>query len=241
MALLKLKTNLPSIGEAFGDFSALFFPNYCLGCSRALVKGEDILCTYCIKELPKTDYHFLDDNPVKRKLSCRIDVKYVWAYLKFRKTGIVQHLMHQLKYNNHPEIGVRLGKIFGKELINAGFSTEFDCIIPVPLHKSKLAKRGYNQSQKFAEGLGESLQIPIITGVSVKLTKTETQTKKNRMERWENVNQAFDIQSKERILNKRILLVDDVVTTGATLEACGQKLLEAGCRELSIACLAEAQ
>jgi ComF family protein len=241
MALLKLKTNLPSFGEAIRDFSSLFFPNYCLGCTRTLVKGEEILCTFCIKDLPKTDYHLVEDNPVKRKLIGRLNLKYAWVYLKFRKTGIVQHLMHQLKYNNHPEIGVRLGKIFGIELSSAGIGKEFDFIIPVPLHKSKLKKRGYNQSAKFAEGLSDALQIPVMKGVSVKLTKTETQTKKSRLERWDNVKQAFDIQSKEAIANQRILLVDDVVTTGATLEACGQKILDCGCKELSIACIAEAQ
>jgi ComF family protein len=241
MALLKLKTNLPSPSEAIRDFASLFFPNYCLACSRALIKGEEILCTFCLAELPKTHYHFQDDNPVRLKFSGRINLKYAWAYLKFRKTGIVQHLIHQLKYNNHPEVGIRLGKSFGKDLLEARFNSEFDFIVPVPLHKSKLRKRGYNQSLKFAEGLSDTLKVPVLSGISVKLIKTETQTRKNRMDRWENVKQSFHIQSSEVIAGKRILLVDDVITTGATLEACGQKILECGCKDLSIACIAEAQ
>ncbi len=110
-----IKTNLPSFRESCGDFISLFFPNYCMGCSRSLIKGEDILCTYCIHELPRTGYHFMDDNPIKKKFEGRINLSFAWAYLQFRKTGIVQHLMHQLKYNNHPEIGVRLGRIFGMD------------------------------------------------------------------------------------------------------------------------------
>lgn len=241
MALLKRKTNLPSFGEALRDFSSLFFPNYCLGCSGAMVKGEEILCTYCISALPKTDYHYLDENPIQQNLAGRINVKYGWAFLRFRKTGIVQHLMHQLKYNNHPEVGVRLGKIYGMELASSGFAGEFDFIVPVPLHPTRLRKRGYNQSLKFAQGLSESLNVPVLTDVSRRLSRTETQTKKNRLDRWENVNQSFTVKNPEAIVNKRILLVDDVVTTGATVEACGQRLLEYGCQELSIACIAEAQ
>src|SRR5437879_6598867 len=120
MAVQMMKTNLPSIHEMSRDFISLFFPNYCLGCSGSLVKGEDILCTYCLRDLPKTDYHLQEDNPVKRKFAGRINLNHAWAYLQFRKTGIVQHLMHQLKYNNHPEVGTRLGKIFGVDLISSG-------------------------------------------------------------------------------------------------------------------------
>jgi ComF family protein len=241
MILSSPKSNLSGIRQSVSDFISLFFPDYCLGCSRALVKGEEILCTFCIHELPTTDYQFSWENPLIRKFSGRINLKYALAYLKFRKTGIVQHLMHQLKYNNHPEVGIKLGKIFGKELKDAGLQGEFDVIVPVPLHKAKLIKRGYNQSAKFAEGLSCTLAIPVLENISVKTIQTETQTKKNRRERWENVRHSFAIRSPESINRKRILLVDDVVTTGATLEACGQELLSKGCSELSIACIAEAQ
>lgn len=241
MALLKLKTNRPSISEALRDFVSLFFPNYCLGCERALVKGEDILCTICLFELPKTDYHYQDDNPLYQKISTRLRINYAWAFLRFRKTGIAQHLMHQLKYNNHPEVGLRLGKVFGMELVKAGFKEEFDYIVPVPLHKSKQRRRGYNQSAKFAAGLSESLKIPVLPDALCKILKTETQTKKGKTERWVNVSHSFQIRQQELVKGNRILLVDDVVTTGATLEACGQELLNAGCSQLSIACIAEAQ
>ncbi len=183
----------------------------------------------------------MEGNPVEEKFLGRLPLKHAWAYLKFRKTGIVQHLLHQLKYNNQPEVGIRIGKIFGKELNDLSRAREFDLIVPVPLHPARLRNRGYNQSAKFAEGLSESLGIPFRDGISIRLQNSKTQTKKTKTERWENVKQVFDIKNTEAVKGKRILLVDDVITTGATLEACGQQLLMAGCSELSIACIAEAQ
>ena len=223
------------------DFISLFFPNYCYGCNQSLMKGEDTLCTGCLIELPKTNYHSVDENPIKNRLTGRLPIKHVWAFLKFRKTGIVQHLLHQLKYNNHPEIGVKLGEVYGYELKKAGYQNEFDMIVPVPLHSSRKRKRGYNQSSKFAEGLSKELEIPWDESISLRNASTSTQTKKTKQERWENVKDVFDIQQSAAIKDKRVLLVDDVITTGATIEACGVHLIEGGCRELSIACIAEAQ
>ena len=235
------KSNSSLISSTFSDFVSLFFPDYCLGCSRSLVKGEEVLCTFCLNELPKTNDYLNEENRVAQKFKGRILLKHAWASFKFRKEGIIQRLLHQLKYRNQPEIGLRLGKIFGGEICSAGFQKEFDLIIPVPLHKTKLRKRGYNQSTKFAEGISSVTEIPVLDQISIKLVQTETQTKKNRRDRWENVKQSFDIVSPQPILDKRILLVDDVVTTGATLEACGKVLLEKGCKELSVGCIAEAQ
>jgi len=223
------------------DFVSLFFPNSCLGCKEALVKGEEVLCTHCLAELPRTNYHLQETNPIQERLFGRLDVKHAWAFLKFRKSGIVQHLLHQLKYNNHPEVGVRIGMLFGKELCEQGLDKEFDLIVPVPLHNSRQRKRGYNQSAKFAEGLSTSLTIPWDESISIRKKRTTTQTRKSKLDRWENVKDVFGIDVAEKILNKRILLVDDVITTGATLEACGRHLLENNCSSLSIACIAEAQ
>ena len=227
--------------SAISDFISLFFPHCCLGCSEALVKGEDILCTQCLSELPKTNYHCQANNPIEDKLFGRINVKHAWAFLKFRKSGIVQHLLHQLKYNNHPEIGVRIGMLYGKELREQGFENEFDLIVPVPLYNSRRRKRGYNQSAKFAEGLSSSLGIPWDESISIRRRRTSTQTRKSKLDRWENVKDVFGVVAAEKILSKRILLVDDVITTGATLEACGIHLQKSNCSELSIACIAEAQ
>ncbi len=223
------------------DFISLFFPRYCLGCLGALVKGEEILCTGCLSDLPKTNYHLMMENPVKNKLTGRLSLKHGWAFLKFRKSGMVQHLLHQLKYNNHPEVGVRLGQAFGLDLLNLGFGKEFDLIIPVPLHNTRKRQRGYNQSAKFALGLSNAIQIPWDESVSIRTQSSATQTRKSKAERWENVKDVFSMGDDISIEGKKILLVDDVITTGATLEACGQHLISFGCSELSVACIADAQ
>lgn len=242
MGSIKVKSNLiKSTFHLWSDFVTLFFPNHCLGCSNSLFKGEEILCTRCILELPKTKYHEHMDSPIKSRLDGRIPLGYAIAFLRFRKSGVVQHLLHQLKYNNHPEIGVRLGKLYGKDLLDYGFDKTVDLIIPIPLHKSRKRRRGYNQSEKFAEGLSSSLQIPWDENIVERKLKTTTQTHKSKIERWYNVKDVFQIKDPEKIIGKKILLVDDVITTGATVEACGHQLLKQGCSELSIACIAEAQ
>lgn len=222
------------------DFVSLLFPKYCLACSNSLVGGEETLCTRCIVHLPKTNYD-INDNPIKDRLSGRLPIAYGVAFLKLKKGGAVQKMLHQLKYNHHPEIGVKLGKVFGQELKQNGLPEAIDLIIPVPLHPSRIRKRGYNQSAKFAEGLGYVLNIPWDESISVRKTRTKTQTNKSKMERWENVKDVFAITQSDQVSGKRILLVDDVITTGATLEACGMHLVNSGCSQLSVACIAEAQ
>ena len=223
------------------DFISLFFPRYCLACSGPLVKGEEIVCTGCLGDLPKTNYHLQEENPVRNRLAGRLPLKHGFAFLKFRKSGVVQNLLHELKYNNHPEVGVRLGRAYGQELSKSGFDKEFDLIVPVPLHESRKRQRGYNQSAKFALGLSEAMKIQWNESISVRTQSTATQTTKSKAERWENVKDVFSLESQSAIKGKRILLVDDVITTGATLEACGQHIVSCGCGELSVACIAEAQ
>lgn len=222
------------------DFVSLFFPKYCLACGNSLVGGEETLCTRCIVGLPKTNYE-LDDSPVKDRLAGRLPLTYGLAFLKLKKGGVVQKMLHQLKYHHHPELGVKLGKVFGRELSEKGLADAFDLIIPVPLHESRKRKRGYNQSAKFAEGLGFALGLPYDETISVRKRGTKTQTNKSKLERWENVKDVFTIGQSGLISGKRILLVDDVITTGATLEACGIHLVQNGCSQISVACIAEAQ
>jgi len=221
------------------DFISLFFPRSCLGCGGPMVRGEATICTRCLSEFPRPTDHLYHSNRLEERFAGRLSLEHAWAFLKFRKKGIVQQLLHHLKYNHHPEVGISLGRIFGRELKQLSPFPGFDLVVPVPLHESRRRKRGYNQSSKFAEGISYSLGIPWSDSVSIRRRPTPTQTRKSKLERWENVKDVF-LASPSLISGKRVLLVDDVITTGATLEACGRSLVEAGCQELSIACIAEA-
>ncbi len=226
--------------QVFNDFISLFFPRYCLSCSTSLVGGEETLCTRCIINLPKANYA-LDDNPIKDRLLGRLPLTFGLVFLKLKKGGVVQKMLHQLKYGHHPEIGVKLGKVFGHELKKSGLAAAFDLIVPVPLHVARKRKRGYNQSAKFAEGLSFALDVPWDESISVRKYSTKTQTNKSKLERWENVKDVFSLSKSASVKGKKVLLVDDVITTGATLEACGSHLVSSGCTQISVACIAEAQ
>lgn len=230
-----------TVSDLFQDFLSLIYPRYCMGCQDGLIKGEEILCTKCIHELPKTHYHQEAENPIFKRLYGRIPLSNALAFLLFRKGGIVQHLLHELKYNNHPEIGLIMGTIYGEELLKNGYSDQFDCVLPIPLHPIKQRRRGYNQSEEFAIGLANKLGAKHISNAVIRVTKTETQTQKSKLKRWENVKQVFKVVNREAIEGKRVLLVDDVITTGATVEACGQALLDSGCSTLSVAGIAYAE
>jgi ComF family protein len=227
-----------SFSSVWSDFISLFYPNYCLACSASLFKGEEVVCSRCMLEMPQTNHHLDPENALMKRFATRLPVAMFSALFRFTKNGRIQQLLHQLKYKNHPEIGVVLGKLYGTKLTSLRNSV--DIILPVPLHPSRFRRRGYNQSGKFAEGLAITLSIPYSDEVLSRKIKTKTQTRKSKLQRWENVENVFEILDMEKVSGKNVLLVDDVVTTGATLEACGQVLLNAGCRSLSIACIAEA-
>ena len=228
------------VSEIFFDLISLVYPRYCFACADGLVKGEEILCTKCIHNLPRTGYHSYKENPLYKRLYGRIPVQAAFAFLLFKKGGSVQQIMHAFKYNNHPEIGQVIGRVYGEELYRSGFSGQFDTILPVPLHPLKHKRRGYNQSEEFAKGLSETLQVPWTSGVLHRLVMTDTQTKKSKLKRWQNVNEVFTVLDKDAIKGKRILLVDDVITTGATVEACALALIHAGCTHLTISSIAYA-
>jgi ComF family protein len=223
------------------DFVSLFYPRYCHGCYSSLVKGEDLICTQCLLEMPKSYYHLQRENPFFLKFSGRLPVSHVMTLYKFVKESRVQQVLHALKYKQQPELGEMLGKVYGHDLLEADFKSSFDLIVPVPLHVSRLRIRGYNQSEKFGKGLSQMLQVPCDDSCMARKAPTETQTHKTKLTRWENVESIFHVVNPKPIAEKRILLVDDVVTTGATLEACGRAILNAGCSQLSIACIAATQ
>jgi len=210
----------------FEDFLALVFPKTCCLCKRSLFDFEKQLCKICIANLPVTNYHLRpQNNELVTKIMGLTQPNLVMSFLRFTKKGVSQSLLHQLKYKNKPEIGVELGRIYGSILLSNNFQENWDQIIPVPLHPLKQKRRGYNQSEQFANGLSESLGIPVITSLE-RVQFTETQTKKSRIERIENVSQVFAISKEKPVKGKRILLVDDVMTTGATLVSCSNMLYE---------------
>jgi ComF family protein len=208
----------------FEDFLALLFPVTCAVCKRSLFAFEDHLCRICEANLPVTSYHLIpSSNDLKTKIMGLAEVDRVMAYLKYTKRGVSQKLLHQLKYKNKPGLGKVLGRLYGKLLLERGYLDRWDGIIPVPLHSEKLRRRGYNQSECFAEGLSEVLSIPVLDAVR-RNTNTTTQTSKSRLQRWENVSEVFDLVNVNFVSGKRILLVDDVMTTGATLAACARAI-----------------
>ncbi len=212
------------IAKVFDDFISLIYPHVCMACGRSLFKYEECICLYCRYHLPKSNFHNEAINPVSKLFWGKVNVHSAAAYYLFQKGGKVQHLIHQLKYKERSEVGVYIGELYGKDLIKSELFNTVDCIIPVPLHPKKQVKRGYNQSEMFANGLAASMNVSVNISSLTKSTATETQTRKSRFSRWENVKEVFVLNQAETLENKHILLVDDVITTGSTIESCVQKL-----------------
>ena len=227
--------------DFLSDIASLIYPRVCVACNGNLFKHEQHICNKCYITLPKTNYHLQKDNPLQRIFFGRAEVSAASSFLFFHKKGMVQKMLHALKYKGKPEVAQLLGKWYAEDLKQNNTLPAFDYIIPVPLHKKRQQKRGYNQSEYFAKGLNEILGIPILTNVLTKKHFTETQTHKTREERTENIMQSFSIENVEVINNKNILLVDDVITTGATLEACMIQLQKSATVNVSVASIAYAQ
>ncbi len=223
------------------DFISLLFPELCQACSANLVAGEDLICTDCRYNLPFTNFHLKPDNLVAQQFWGKIHIEAGYAMCYFSKGGKMQHLMHQFKYRGVKKIGNLLGNIAGSQLAQSPVFKNVDAILPVPLHKSRLRKRGYNQAACFAEGIADKLNVPVIENNLVRERATETQTHRSRFSRFENMQEVFQIKNPEALKNQHVLLVDDVVTTGSTLEACGTELLKIEGLKLSIATIAYAE
>jgi len=216
----------------------LFFPKVCYACRNLLVDQETYICTDCRHNLPVTNYHFNNDDTVKKVLYGRVKLENATALLQFQKKGMVQHLLHGLKYKGYENIGVFLGKWLGEELKTIEAYGNIDAVVPVPLHKRKQRKRGYNQVEKFGLEIAKALDVEYIDTVLIKTTSTKTQVFKERIARWNNNNEVFSITNHNTIANKHILLVDDIITTGATIEACANQLLKANNVKISVATMA---
>ena len=217
----------------------LFFPLVCNACKDTLTDNESFLCTNCRHNLPTTNFHLTQDPFVKNVFYGRAKIESATALLRFEKKGIVQHLLHQLKYGKNEAIGSFLGDWLGEELKTNREYQAIDVVIPVPLHPKKIKKRGYNQVSKFGQNIATLLNTDFNEDLLIKITNpSKSQARKTRLERWELNNEAFAVKELEKLHNKHILLVDDIITTGNTLEACIIELNKAKNIKISIAAMA---
>ncbi|MCX6274655.1 MAG: ComF family protein [Bacteroidetes bacterium] len=235
-----IKSPVHQVVAWLDDLLWLVYPELCVSCDKPLNTGEKCLCTSCRFHLPKTNFHLEEVNPIIKHFWGKVKVEAAAAYFLFTKGEKVQHLIHQLKYRKRKDIGVFLGELYGYDLKKSAVFSTVDVIIPVPLHPKKLRKRGYNQSECFAEGLSQSLKVPYDVKSLKRKKETQTQTRKHRFERFENVNNVFSVTKPEQLKGKHILLVDDVITTGSTLVACAEALLDVPGTKVSIAAIAYA-
>ncbi|QHL88145.1 ComF family protein [Nibribacter ruber] len=228
-----------SVSSLFQDFLSLLFPEECRACGGELAIGEDVICSHCRIKLPYTNFHLMPkDNVLHKVFWGRVPVQLAVSYLMFQEKSRVQRLLHQLKYRGREEVGEVLGRWYGAQLQQQEAFTDVDVVIPVPLYKAKRQQRGYNQVSAFGQEIASALQVSFEEYVLKKSRSSKTQTKKNRQQRWEAMRQLYSVAQKERIVGKHVLLIDDVVTTGATLEACSSALLAAGAKAVSIATIA---
>lgn len=222
------------------DTLHLFYPHICMGCGSDVLSRESYLCAKCFSNLPVTEFARHANNPIEKYFWGRTPIVAAHAHFYFGKGLVVQQLIHQLKYKNNKEIGIFLGELMGKELADSNRFNDIDALIPLPLYPDKERKRGYNQAAIICNGMSTVMKVPVITGNLIRQRYTETQTKKHRVERWENVEGSFAVKDPALFKNKHLLLVDDVVTTGATLEAAGNVLVNDASVKLSIAAVATA-
>ncbi|MCU4155188.1 ComF family protein [Carboxylicivirga sp. A043] len=232
---MSLTKKLTEVISATGE---LFFPPICISCGTHLFKNEVEICQMCIRRLPRT--HF-ENRPHDNQISimmwgrCKIELAFVLFF--YRKGERVQYLLHEIKYRGNQLLGEELGRQLGVSIKKSDVC-EFDFIVPIPLHPKKLAKRGYNQAEVIAKGISEILKVPLDVDSVIRNIHTSSQTRKGRFERWQNVEEIFKMTDMERLKNKHILLIDDVITTGSTMEACINQLTTIEGLKVSVASIA---
>ncbi|MDP2335070.1 MAG: phosphoribosyltransferase family protein [Bacteroidota bacterium] len=218
----------------------LLFPRLCVVCGDKLIEQEQWICLHCLHHIPRTNYHLDPNNPVAQLFYGRVKVDFATSFFYFSKGSKYQSLLHDLKYKGMKELGAEIGKQFGIDLMQSPDFSSIDLICPVPLHPEKEKKRGYNQSWWIASGMAQQMKKELSADNLKRVTATETQTRKSRFERWTNVEGIFELSRPESFSGKHILLVDDVITTGSTLEACAHSILSKTNARVSIATLATA-
>lgn len=222
----------------FHDFIDLLYPRFCQCCHEVLLKNEKVICIRCLYELPVANFHEDNENATIKVFYGRINIEQAASLLLFEKKGKVQQLIHNLKYKGQEEVGEYLGNWMGEELKKRPAYRNITAVVPVPLHKLKLKKRGFNQVEKFGKEIARILQVPYVDTVLVKKNSTFTQTFKSRLLRWGELEESFSIEHPELLMNAHVLIVDDLITTGATLEACYGKLMRIPGVRISVASMA---
>lgn len=220
----------------WGDFIQLLFPRVCASCEKKLVSGEEFLCVECLYSLPRTFYLNRPKNPLEEFFAGRILFERVASFAYFSKEGMLQKIVHELKYERNPALGEFLGKLIYRENGTSVFFNHIDCIVPVPLHRRRIKKRGYNQSYHISNGLGQLSGIPVVAGNLVRIVNNPSQTTLGRTQRWTNVENIFSVNDPDQFRGKHILLVDDIFTTGSTIESCARQLLK--CEDVRLSVLA---
>lgn len=215
----------------------LAFPQVCEGCGTNVLSDNHSLCLKCLSSLPQTNFHLHPNNPIEKMFWGRLPLTVATSQYFFTKESMMQRLMHQFKYRRNKELGKYLGRLMGQAMAASNRFIDVDVIVPLPLFALKERKRGFNQATILCEGITEIFSRPLLKNAVRRVVHTESQTKKNRVERWLNMEGRFELQDTTALADKHILLVDDVVTTGATLEACGIELLKAPGSRLSVATL----
>ena len=226
--------------DLWDDVISLLFPRLCYACGNHLLRNEKLICTECLVLIPRTKYHLIEGNPVEQLFWGRCKVEKAAAFSFYNRDSRIRKLVHNLKYKGIKEIGFDLGKIYGVSLTGSDFLKGVDIIVPVPLHPSKKRIRGFNQSDIIAGGISESTGLPVDTESLQRVTVSETQTRRSRYDRWVNVEGIFSLTDSSNITGKHILLVDDVITTGSTIESCVNELLKAEGVKVSVVALAVA-
>ncbi|MDR0864367.1 MAG: ComF family protein [Candidatus Symbiothrix sp.] len=218
----------------FRDFLNLFFPDLCVVCKERLSEGEQHICSNCLLLLPKTNFHLQPDNRLEGLFAGRVPFRHIAAFAYFVKGGSVQSIIHELKYNHNPRIGNFMGELCGEALKDSPFISTVDVLVPVPLHPKREKGRGYNQSLEVCKGISLATGIPIDSETLIRKINNPSQTKNSRFDRWKNVENIFSITNEKAFENKHILLIDDVITTGSTLESCAKEILKSEGSAISI-------
>ena len=221
------------------ELSYLFYPHACVVCGDELLNKEAGVCLKCLYELPRTHNYLEKENTAEKLMAARIPFERIATYCVYTKGGMLSPLIHHLKYYGKKEIGMLLGKLFGRDLLGSEFIKPIDFLVPVPLHPKREKIRGYNQAEVIARGMSEATSLPVSTGNLIRVIFNPTQTKRTKTQRWENVKGIFDVVNPSLYEKKHLLLVDDVITTGSTLEACGLALEKCKEVKLSIATLGQ--